>query len=436
MKNFLILLFSTLLAGNMQAQLEKVIVETYYIADSTDAADTLGGPLEKGSVTYRIYADLQPGCKVTKIFGNNNHLLKIASTAPFFNHFENGVSFGKDNDKNNFSGSTVPLDSWITIGQAAKRGSTTYAGIPKAQDKNGSFIDGTNNLLINADPAAGAPLTNQDGIVPLSVSNTWIIDGILDPNTADDSTIFGSLNKFATAFNSNGLDVSFANTKGVSGAIADSNQVLIAQLTTKGKLSFELNLEILAKNGKVFTYVANGKDTVNNDSSLIVKHSPFLTYPTSCGCQDPHYLEYSNSYICPEPTACKTRIVCGCTDTMACNYDPNANVNIPKLCCYPGYCNDRDISIVCPGINNTLELSFYPNPAEEYITLQIAGNHEDKEVKYSIFDSYGLLKTEKKLSNSSGLVIERVDVSTYSAGLYWIRVSIGNTTTSKLFMKN
>jgi len=37
---------------------------------------------------------------------------------------------------------------------------------------------------------------------------------------------------------------------------------------------------------------------------------------------------------------------------MACNYDPNANFNIPELCCYPGLCGDRDIAVVCPQLSS------------------------------------------------------------------------------------
>jgi hypothetical protein len=438
MKHFLILLFSVLFTSGIQAQLEKVIVEKYYISDSTDATDTIGGYLAKGSVTYRVYVDLAPGCKLLKIFGDNRHLLKISSDSILFNHIVDGTSFGKDIDKNLFSGSTLPLDTWITIGYAAKKSSTAaYSGILKPQDTNGSFIDGTNNLLMNTAPQAGIPISEQDGIGSASAvsSTSWINSGFLDDATLDDSTIFGSLNKTAKVFNSNGRNVYLTNTKGISGATPDSNQVLIAQLTTKGKIAFELNLEVIGPNGKVFTYIADGKDTVATDSSLIVKHSPYLTYPVSCGCLDPHYLEYSTKFSCADNTTCKTRIVCGCTDSMACNYDPRANVNIPAFCCYPGYCNDRDIAVVCPAINNTLLLTFYPNPTEDLLTIQVSGNNEDKDVKYAIYDVYGLLKTEKSLRSISGLVTERVDVSGYTQGMYWIKVSVGNTTTSKLFMK-
>jgi hypothetical protein len=174
---------------------------------------------------------------------------------------------------------------------------------------------------------------------------------------------------------------------------------------------------------------------VNIDSSNVVKFSSLLTYPQSCGCTDPHYLEYNKAYVCQEANSCKTLIVCGCTDPLACNYDSNANVNIPLLCCYPGFCNNRDISVVCPAISNTIELNIYPNPADDVLNLQISGNKEDHEIKYSIYDSYGVIKLEKIITNFTGSSQQQVDISTFTSGLYWVRLSLNGTVRNKMFMK-
>ena len=58
---------------NGNAQLQKVIVEKYYISDANDATDTLGGGINIGSTTYRIYVDLAPGSLLKKIYGDANH---------------------------------------------------------------------------------------------------------------------------------------------------------------------------------------------------------------------------------------------------------------------------------------------------------------------------------------------------------------------------
>ncbi len=428
MRHFLIFLIIILFTCETHAQLENIIVETYYISDSTDASDTTNGFLYKGSATYRIYADLAPGYKLTKIFGNVNHDLKISSTLPFFNTL-NGETFGNKITKLELTTGIGALDTWLTMGQtyAKKVGKTGY-GVLKKDDNDGSFI----TLLTNNDPLAGIPLLTSDGIYTSALISppTFFHYGIVDEFSNVDSTIFGSIVP-KTEFNSKGKEVNLTTSAGVSGVIPSINQVLIAQLTTKGKIAFELNLELSdSTNGKKFTYVA--KNSADSTSTI---YSPLLKYPSSCGCMDPHYLEYSQAFICDDSKACKTRIVCGCTDPLACNYDSNANVNIPALCCYPGFCNDRDISIVCPSISNSVELTIFPNPAEDQLTLQVSGGNEDKEVKYAIYDAYGLLKTEKSKITIAGALLEQIDVSAFPTGVYWLRLTVDSTTTSKLFMK-
>ncbi len=433
MKRIFIILFTILFSSGTYAQLEKVIVETYYISDSIDASDTTNGILETGSTTYRIFVDLQPGYKLNKIFGNANHDLKISSTSTFFNSVY-GETFGNKTVRTEISNGISALDTWLTLGQTyEKRQGRTGFGILKTQDTDASSLI---TMLTNNNPLAGIALTEADGhfhstTLP-SISTTHF--GIVDEFTNYDSTIFGSV-KPGTEFNSNGRDVNLTAGSGVAivGAIPDSNQILIAQLTTKGKISFELNIEIEDASGKIYTYVAKPDNDPN--STAIVSNQ--LTYPGSCGCTDPHYLEYSNNFVCEESGACKTLIVCGCTDSFACNYDPNANVNIPALCCYPGFCNNRDIEVVCPTITNSIEFKLYPNPATFHLMLEITGIKEGNKIQYSIYDTYGLVKQEgEQVSSSEGLT-QLIDVSTFPAGLYSIRVSVdGTVKESKLFMKD
>lgn len=434
MKHFLIVL-SVLLSGHAKAQLEKVIVEKYYISDTIDATDTTGGKLEAGSTTYRVYVDLKPGCKLSKLFGSSEHPLIFSSDSVFFNHKELGQTFAHDITKAKSSQSTNALDTWLALGQSLKKaGTKAYFGVLKGDDTDGSFIGGTNHpegLLSNNDPLAGIPLTDADGHLSITATTpTYAHYGFTDISTGEDTTIFGSEKK---EFNSNGADVYLAALSGIAGADADSNHILIAQLTTRGALKFELNIEVLDSAGNKIIYVAReGKDP------KAAIFSEYLKYPVNkiCSCKDPHYLEYNEKAVCEDGNKCKTLIVCGCTDTLACNYDPLANVNIPVLCCYPGFCNGRDVSVVCPGILSFIEFSVYPNPAQEYLNIQITGNKDDDEVKYAIYDSYGVLKLERNNIYANGTFNEKIDVSGFSAGLYWIRMTAGGITTSKLFMKN
>jgi len=67
-----IIITSFILLLNAQlsiAQLERIIVEKYYITDSVDAADVsdpISGGIAIGTTTYRVFVDLAPGSKLKK----------------------------------------------------------------------------------------------------------------------------------------------------------------------------------------------------------------------------------------------------------------------------------------------------------------------------------------------------------------------------------
>ncbi len=426
----------------VQAQIEKVFVENYYLSDSIDATDMTGGVLEIGSKTYRIYIDLKPGTKIKKIYGDAFHPIIIKSTENFYNHATDGQTFGKDFSKNRLGESTVALDTWLTIGQATKSStSNTYFGLPKIYDMDGSVIGGINNdggseaiaegLLTNNSSFAGIPLITSDGLdTMLSLPDGWGSYGIVDFNTAEDSTIFGSLvqgNEFIS------YDAGLQNS-GTSGVVPDSNQVLVAQLTTKGDLTFELNIEVEEIDGvftKIVKYVANA-DTLF-DGEVVC---PFLKFPLECGCTDPNYLEYSDNYGCNNQDSCKNKIIFGCLDTLACNYDPKANFNLKSLCCYPGYCNDRDLSLVCPELRTgTFEFFLYPNPADDIINLNFTLS-EVYLIKYAVYNSFGTeVIAERALGSLNGTNLEQINVSSLIAGSYIFKLNVGNNLFKKMFTK-
>jgi hypothetical protein len=429
----------------VRSQIEKVIVEKYYISDANDATDTTGGYLQPGSITYRIYIDLAPGSKLKKIYGDVKHAIKFSSSAAIFNNLVDGQSFAKDFSKSRMAENTVALDSWITLGQVIKPGAKTYFGVLKTVDNDGSFIGGINNdggsagiaggLLANADLSAGIPLTAADGLDTMTaVPTNWASYGLLDSLSNIDSTIFGS------AKSSNGyVSYNFGlQNSGVTGVNPDSNQVLVAQLTTMGEISFELNVVIeepASPQPLDVKYVSHfGAGEFNSDT---LKICPSLSYPLACGCQDPHYLEYSSDYGCSIQDSCKTPIVFGCMDTLACNYDPNANFNISDLCCYPGYCNDRDISVVCPSLGNaSARFGIYPNPVQREMVLQIS-NGNNQVVTFEIYNTFGRLVETYSIGNVTGDFDKQLDVSALKPGIYMVRMYLGQSITgSKTFVKD
>lgn len=441
-KKFLsLIIFIFLFSINVNAQLEGVIVEKYYISDNNDATDSLGGVLEPGSITYRIYIDLKPGYRLKRVFGDAGHTLRISSSEIFFNNLDRGQSFGNNMSKSWLGEGTVALDSWLTLGQVTKTGVITNFGVLKNQDTNGSFIGGTNNdggssvvpggLLLNNDPSISIPLTSADGFLPLdSIPENWGNYGILDQISNDDSTIFGSL-KTDSVFISNNFGI---QNSGVEGVDPLKNEILIAQLTTKGELVLEINIEVIDPSGNSIFYVANGSNSPSGDTLV----SAVLRYPLSCGCTDPDYLEFNSAYSCNITDSCKTKIVFGCMDPNACNYEINANYNIQSLCCYPGYCNDRDLSLICPDLkgqrSSFSDFKLYPNPATRFISFQVL-LAESKHVKIEIYNAVGSLVKQTELGMINGTVKQQFDLDDLSNGLYFFRLFIGEETTKQIFQK-
>jgi hypothetical protein len=442
MKTFLSLFSLLILATSSYAQLDSVIVEKYYLANSKDAQDvqfiydaqgdqvTETVVLEEGTITYRVFVVLEPGFKLIKVFADENHPLVVSSTSNFFNNTDRGATLGSNIKKSKFNSAlTLPVDSWLTLGMAT----SSDLGILKSEDPDGSIISGTSGeYLKNNDAQIGIPLNVEDGLMNLTdLPSSWSSNGF---NEAD-STIFGSL-KVGNHFFSN--DAYIINS-GVSGSSPENNKVLIAQLTTKGDISFEFNIQlqdISKSSAEPLTITAR---SIAGDEESGILQSRFLTYPRihECGCNDRSYREFNRKRDCDDPSLCKTKIVFGCTDPNACNYDPSATDFVPGMCCYPGNCGDRDLSKVCPDLKNPTEptIAMFPNPAMENLTVQISTDTE-KNAKIEILSSYGVLKYQRSLEGISGVFNSDFDLKNFEHGMYMVRVIIGDKVENKILIKN
>jgi hypothetical protein len=438
------LLMMLLVSMRSNAQLEKIIVEKYYISNAVDSTDTTDGrQVVLGSTTYRVYADMSKGSKLMQLFSNAAHPTTVSSTANFYNNIDRPTEyFGYLVKKQYFSGNpTLALDSWLTLGWA----DVSHSGVIKSQDSDGSFLNQTGTwggtasapapgLLANTDPLAGIPIRTQDGYSSYNpAQGQWSDNGFKNGPGGNDTTCFGD--SIGSSFVSKTAFLKQAN--GVVGVVPDSNQVLIAQLTTAGNISFSFNLEIKDSSGHSIFYVAGNASGLNSDTII----SPYLTYPPVCGCTDPRYMEYDPAFGCSNPSACVTLKVYGCTDSLACNYDPSANVLLPFFCCYPGYCQNRDIGVVCPGLHarelkEALRSNVYPNPAEELLMLQLVASSSDyKKVQYEIYDAFDRKVTEKDLGLIPGNTIVSADVEFLSPGLYLFKVTADGVSAIKKFIK-
>ena len=287
-------------------------------------------------------------------------------------------------------------------------------------------------LLTNSDPSCGRPLTVADGMDTLvNTPSNWFSAGLTDFVSGADTTIFGSLNP-GTEFNSRQFEL---RNNGTVGVLRDSNHVLIAQLTTSGELSFNLNLEIEGEvNGVLQTFTYVGTDSVLLEGET---YNPFLIYPLECGCNDPLYLEYDPTVGCLAAGSCITPLVYGCMDSMACNFDPNANFNIQGLCCYPGLCNDRDIAQVCPSLlGESFELDVFPNPSNDDFMLNIFSGISDQPIHYEIVNTYGVKIISKELPAAEKVIQEVLEFSNHQNGLYHLIVTIGGKVETMILVKS
>lgn len=276
-------------------------------------------------------------------------------------------------------------------------------------------------LLVNTTSELGIPLTEQDGLHPNNGSSvlppTFLVFG-------DDPT---------RAFRDSTLESGFISTDfrmgcvspGVQGPTID-NHVLVAQLTTTGELTFELNVEIERADGSVVRFVARDTLLGTNETP-----SGLLTYPPQCGCTDPNFLEYDQSAGCDDGS-CQTTIIFGCLDVGACNFDPGANFNIPQLCCYgPGACNGLDVDIVCPGVSvpeNDRFLSsinVFPNPVVGG-TLYVRSEAEPI-LELRLNDLSGRLMAHSTSENGAG-TIYTIPVQHLQAGAYMLIITTGSGT--------
>jgi hypothetical protein len=269
MKKYLLSFFALTIACASFAQgLEGIIVEKYYVSDEADAADAeenfAVSPLNVGSVTYRVYADLAEGYSFIQSFGSPTHPWIIETTTTFYNDPNYGFSAYEGTSVNNTRKNTTLIDSYLSVGGVANG----KVGVLKIEDTDGT-IGNQQEILANNNPLVGAPITGPEGLDGLMdgtnvTPNTLGLSGAID---VFDQTAGGS---FQTT---NGTIVALGGSVGVTA----SNHVLLGQFTTDGTFSFKWNLQILAPDGDDEIYVAeNPIGTEQTLGSLIYESEPLI----------------------------------------------------------------------------------------------------------------------------------------------------------------
>ena len=411
-----------------QQIIEGLVIEKYYVTDADDAGDPFSEGLNEADTTYRVYLNLCEGCKLREIFGNQNHLLKISSSEPFFNN-SLGRTFGHQLQPNLLNISTVGIDSYLSFG-----GSTTNKlGIPKANDPDGTiWPTGTSTgLLTNNDSSLDYPLTERDGLIdaPDTLGNTEPPGFSILPveeNASDYVTsIFGTTSDSSSFSSENFTALSISSNQGMFGA-DEENNILIGQFTTAGELSFQLNVKVYVPGTGLVSMVADGSNLQPGEAV-----NPYLKYPPECGCTDPNYLEYNAAASC-DNGSCETLIVFGCTDTVACNFNLDANFNVEALCCYGiDDCGELDPSLACPTLSlpeiESDKFKLYPNPTSGKARLDMNFRciNQDNSDFITIYNLQGENLSRHINMDSSGDNFLEIDFAGLQSGVYIIKINCG-----------
>lgn len=249
---FFCFFFSKLIA---QQGLQGILVEPYYITSKADhQAFNSSGALEEGAVTYRIYVDLEPGYRFQAAYGSPEHPLDIASDHVFFNHNHSGNTHPNIIPERDLARDIVLLDSWVTAGAATEN----HLGVPRkydflAQDGmlrfKGGFLENTQRLSERDVSPLTFKLADCDGLARteyLPVTTIYNMDSL--------GWAMSSVSRAKRLVVDNGAWACMG--KGSVGADSLSgNHVLIAQVTTAGRLDYKLNIMIGTPDGKSIQYV-------------------------------------------------------------------------------------------------------------------------------------------------------------------------------------
>lgn len=289
--------------------LEGIFVEKYHTVSTEEAA--LDSNLTEGTVTYRVFVDLDEEYELHSLFGDNIHSLTINTTTEFYNSTNKGVTYAfevSESDINEYP--ELTFDSWLAMGTYGEK----FWAITLAEDTVDGIIDGyiQNEQLITP---------SFSNIQPVSNFNSEMGNGNFKTN-----------------------DI-LLSADGVQGPTA-SNKILIGQFTTDGELSFELNLNVKKSgsnnNNEIYVAREGGNDNIQ---------FPELSYPYPIiyGCMSPTACNFNpdvtiSDESCIEPVPdcsecvdgilkmvdrdqdgiCDANDNTGCMDSLACNYNPFA----------------------------------------------------------------------------------------------------------------
>jgi len=428
-----------------------LIVETYYVADEADAADTDGGTgLVAGAKVYRVYADLLPGYKLLTVGGFPYSPMTLNTSTTFFNNEDRGEAWGRSIPASFLDDNTVAIDSWLTFGAA----SNLHWGVLKTEDSDGSIVGGPNNnsgLLVNNAPGVGIPLTASDGLLNLGTPPGQLVSVGIGPDCFE----AGGSSSYS------GDNFGWTILGGSAGPTAE-NRILIGQFTTDGEFSFCMNLTVLipeelicddpnCHNFMEFLAFLNPADTAGGGYPV---QNRFLD-PTLCfvsSAVEPDCLGTPGGTAGPG-TVCDD----GNADTSNDSFSPNC-VCLGDDCAgeqggnaLPGEpCDDgnadtsNDVWLtgcVCQGLPTALAdleldrtLSVHPNPTNSSVWVAVEEVNGEA-VALVLRDALGRSVLTHDAGVTAGEWRYTLDLSAQSQGVYMLEVIVGDTRVLRRIIK-
>jgi len=348
-----------------QNGLKSVIVEKYYISNANDSNHSVG-TLLSGSVTYRIYLEMERGYKFESLYGDQNHELRFETSTYFFNNEDYGSNIANNITLTQEKNNTVLLDSWLTAGAACKG----YYGVPKSKDDGVNTVVNANGILKNNDTLAGIPLSQQDGLLQAKTSMPQLMTANLVGFDLDSAH---SISNFLDNSNTSNSTGQVLFTKNGSMYVANgaygpdsvnNNVILIAQLTTNGIFSYKLNVQL-------------GSPGVNSNAIDYVASNPIPNKP---------------SPNVPETT------IAGLQDTI---YPPSYKPTASKI------------------LPNNNKIQVYPNPISDNVTIEFTDLQRKGNIQ--LFNVIGNLVFSKQIDNQ----IEHISTASFANGLYFLVIQTG-----------
>jgi hypothetical protein len=261
-----IILFFPFTSVLSQDGLKEVFVEKFYTLNKADLQKSnVTGVTEKGLVCYRVYVLLDSGFTLQAVYGSPGHLLYINSTEKFYNHPGIGATYPNRIPDKSLKKNLSYLDSWISVGACAE----TYFATPLRFQQKPFPVN------INWDKSYFQNTKGRDTDFSfLDAPGMYHLDSLPVPTTYQiDQQLLGlnSETNASTFVVENGAWACLG--KGAQAPANLPNAILIAQITTSGKLSYQLNLQIGTPDGKSIRYVAT------NPSSEEFTHKSLIHKP-------------------------------------------------------------------------------------------------------------------------------------------------------------